>query len=76
MPAHLVTSETSAAVQDLGGEVPEQEHEAPSPAHSCVLPHAPGALSLCTASDEVFFPDHMSQDEGGKSCQEQRWAAT
>lgn len=63
------------SIRDCRREIPDQEHEAPSPLHSCVLLHAPRSLFLCTTSDEVFFPDHMSQDEGGKSCQEQRWAA-
>lgn len=57
-------------------KIPDQEHEAPSPLHSCILLHAPRSPFFCTTSDEGFFPDHMSQDEGGKSCQEKRWAAT
>lgn len=64
------------SIRDCHRKIPGREHEAPSPLHSCLLLHAPRSLFLCTTSDEVFFPDHMSQDEGGKSCQEQRWAAT
>lgn len=74
---HLLTSETSDAAYKTAVAKSLIENMKLLPlltAASCFTPPGPSFFVLQVM--KFFFPDHMSQDEGGKSCQEQRWAAT